>query len=123
MGRRVLPALLAAAAWWADGRGSPGLALDALLVAIPFAAAAGLTAFGDAVEGRRELARLQAALWALCAGLLVLSCAARSAHDATGSLPPLGTSALAACFGVFALKLVLGAAVFVRGAAPRAAKP
>lgn len=123
MGRRVLPALLAAAAWWVDGHGSPGVALDVLLVAIPFASAAGLAAFGAAVEGRRELARLQAALWALCVGLLVLSCAARSAHDATGSLSPLGSSALAACFAVLALKLLISGAVFVRGAAPRPAKP
>ena len=123
MGRRVLPALLAAAAWWADGHGSPGIALDALLLAIPFASAAGLAEFGDAVEGRGELARLQAALWALAVGLLALSCAARSAHDATGSLPPLGSSALAACLGVLTLKLLVSAAVFVRGAAPRPAKP
>jgi hypothetical protein len=123
VGRRVLPALLAAAAWWADGRGSPVIALDALLVAVPFAAAAGLAAFGDALSGRRELARLQAALWALCVGLLVLSCAARSAHDATGSLSPLGASALAALLGVLALKLAIGTAVFVRGGAPRPAKP
>ena len=34
--------LLAAAAWWADRHGAHSLALDALLLAVPFAALAGL---------------------------------------------------------------------------------
>ena len=115
--------LLAAAAWWADRHGAHSLALDALLLAVPFAALAGLVAFGDAVERRRELAHLQAALWALVVGLLVLSCASRSAHGATGSLTPAGASALVAALGVLALKACVGTAVFVRQVGPRPAKP
>ena len=44
--RRVLPGLLAIAAFYADGRGSHGLAFDALLGAIPFAAGAAIMATG-----------------------------------------------------------------------------
>ena len=115
--------LLAVAAWWADRRGAHGLALDALLLAVPFAALAGLAAFGDAVERPRELGRFQAGLWALVVGLLVLSCASRNAHGATGSLTPLGSSALAAALGVLVLKACVATAVLVRQPGTRPAKP
>ncbi len=47
VGRRALPAVLVVAAAFADARGAHGLAFDALLAAIPFAAVAALAAFGD----------------------------------------------------------------------------
>ena len=115
--------MLALAAWGADAHGSHGLAFYLLLSAVPAAAAAGLAAFGDAVDGRGEHPAAQAALWGLATGLLVLSCAARSSHGTTASLPPLGSSALVACLGVLALKLCLSAAGLVRRVAPHAAKP
>ena len=125
MGRRALPALLAVVAATADGRGAHSFAFDALLAAIPFAAVAALEAFGTYLEEREDaVGGLQALLWTLALGLLVLSCAARSPATQTGTLPPLGWSALVACLGVFAIKASVAAASFVRRlAVPRTAKP
>jgi hypothetical protein len=123
VGRRVLPVLLALAAWGADAHGSHGLAFYLLLAAVPAAASAGLGAFGDSLDGRGERAAVQAALWGLATGLLVLSCAARSSHGTTASLPPLGSSALIACFGVLTLKLFVSGAGLLRRSAPQAVKP
>ena len=125
MGRRALPALLAVVAATADGRGAHSFAFDALLAAIPFAAVAALEAFGAYLEEREDaVGGLQALLWTLALGLLVLSCAARSPATQTGTLPPLGWSALVACLGVFAIKASVAAAPFVRRlAVPRTAKP
>lgn len=109
----------------ADGRGAHSFAFDALLAAIPFAAVAALEAFGAYLEDREDaVGGLQSLLWTLALGLLVLSCAARSPATQMGTLPPLGASALAACLGVFALKVSVAAAPFVRRlAVPRTAKP
>ncbi len=115
MGRRALPAILALAAAFADGRGSHALAFDALLGAIPFAAVAALETFGTYLEERENtLSGLQALLWALALGLLVLSCAARSPATQAASLPPLGWSALVASLGVFAIKVAVAALPLVR---------
>jgi hypothetical protein len=115
MGRRALPALLALLAAVADGRGAHGLAFDALLAAIPFAAVAGLEAFGAYLEHREQaLGGVQALLWTLALGLLVLSCAARSPATQAAVLPPLGWSALVACLGVFAIKVTLAVARVAR---------
>jgi hypothetical protein len=125
MGRRALPALLAVIAALADGRGAHGLAFDLLLAAIPFAAVAALEAFGSYLEDREQaVGGLQALLWTLALSLLVLSCAARSPATETGTMPPLGWSALVACLGVFAIKVTVAAVPFVRRATlPRTAKP
>jgi hypothetical protein len=123
VGRRVLPAVLAVVAALADGRGSHGLAFDALLAAVPFTAVAALVAFGTYLEERtRSLLGLQALLWTLALVLLVLSCAARSPASQAGTLPPLGASALAACLAVFALKAFVALAPYAR-LALRPAKP
>lgn len=119
----MLPVLLVLSAWGADAHGAHGLAFYLLLAAVPAAAAAGLAVFGDSLDGRGEHPAVQAALWGLATGLLVLSCAARSSHGTTASLPPLGSSALAACLGVLTLKLFVSATGLLRRAAPRAAKP
>jgi hypothetical protein len=115
MGRRSLPALLALVAAFADGRGAHAFAFDALLGAIPFAAVAALEAFGTYLEDRENaVGGLQALLWTLALGLLVLSCAARSPSAHGAALPPLGWSALVACLGVFAIKLTVAAAPIAR---------
>lgn len=120
--RRVLPAVLAVLAAYADGHGSHGLAFDALLAAVPFAAVAGLESFGSYLDTRRG--GVHALLWALALALLVLSCAARSPATAAGTLPALGASALAAALVVFAVKTCVAAGPLVRRAAlVRAAKP
>jgi hypothetical protein len=113
--RRVLPGLLALAALYADGRGSHGLAFDALLCAIPFAAVAALESFGAFLDDRRDsLLGVQAVLWALALGLLVLSSAARSSSTEAHTLPALGASALAAALAVFLLKGCLAVVPYVR---------
>ena len=113
MGRRILPALLAAAAAVADARGAHGLARDALLLAVPFAAVAGLTSFGSYLD-RRSDARVgvQAALWAVSVVLLVLSCAVRS--HALHGVPPLAVSSVVGALGAFATIAVLAAAPHAR---------
>ena len=118
----MLPGLLAIAAFYADGRGSHGLAFDALLGAVPFAAVAALESFGAYLDERRG--GIQPLLWALALALLVLSCAARSPATQTHTLPTLGSSELAACLAVFGLKAVLAVAPQLRRLAlVRPAKP
>jgi hypothetical protein len=123
--RRTLPAALAVAAALADAAGAHGLAFDALLGAIPFAAVAGLEVFGAYLDDRREsLLGLQALLWSLALALLVLSCAARSPAGETHALPALGWSALVASLVVFGVKAALAAAPQLRRLAlVRPAKP
>jgi hypothetical protein len=115
----MLPAFLAVVAAMADDRGAHGLAFDAMLVAIPFAAVATLEAFGGYLENREDaVGGLQALLWTFALAFLVLSCAARSPETQTGTMPPLGW------LGVFAIKASVAAAPFVRRlAVPRTAKP
>jgi hypothetical protein len=121
VGRRALPALLTIAAAILDGHGSHGLARDALLGAVPFAAVAALVAFGAYLESREDsVAALQALLWGVATVMLVVSCAARSAAAQTHTLPPLGRSALVGCLAVFALK---AAVAFVREARKLALRP
>lgn len=125
MGRRVLPALLAIVAAVADRHGSHGLAFDALLGAVPFAAVSGIVSFGDYLEQREDpVVAFQALLWACVLVLLVLSCAARSPATAAHQLPPLGWSALVASLAVFALKACLAVVPLARQVAlARPAKP
>lgn len=107
----------------ADGHGDHALAFDALLAAIPFTAVAALVGFGTYLEDRGQArGGLQALLWALALALLVTSCAARSPATHTHTLPPLGASALAACIGVLALKVLVGVLPYAR-LALRPAKP
>ena len=125
MGRRLLPGLLALAAAYADSRSSHGLAFDALLAAIPFAAVAALESFGAYLDDRADaVIGLQSLLWTLALALLVLSCAARSPATDTHVLPPLGASALVAALAVFAIKSCVAVAPFLRRLAlVRPAKP
>jgi hypothetical protein len=123
VGRRVLPALLVAVAAYADGRGSHGLALDALLGAVPFVAVCALTGFGTYLDRRDDpVVALQALLWAAALVLLLLSCEVRS--SALHGVPPLAVSSLVACLGVFGIKATLAVAPWLRRlVALRVAKP
>jgi hypothetical protein len=109
---------------WADARGAHGLAFDALLGAIPFAAVSALVGFGAYLEQREDaVAGLQALLWTLAVGLLVLSCAARSPAAEMHTLPPLGASALVGCLAIFAIKACVAAVPQLRRVALHTAKP
>nr|MDQ3823346.1 hypothetical protein [Actinomycetota bacterium] len=78
MARRALPALLVAAAAVADVAGEPGLALYALLAAVPALAFAGLVGFGELLDGDAEAARqLQTLLRAVALALVVTGAAVR----------------------------------------------
>jgi hypothetical protein len=122
--RRALPALLVLVAAFADARGAHGLAFNALLGAIPFAAVSALVGFGEYLEQREDaVAGLQALLWTLAVALLVLSCAARSPATDTHALPPLGASALVGCLAVLAIKLCVAVAPQLRRVALHTAKP
>ncbi|NUR75640.1 MAG: hypothetical protein HOQ28_05035 [Thermoleophilia bacterium] len=124
MGRRALAAVLVVTAAFADARGAHGLAFDALLGAIPFAAVSALAGFGDYLERREDaVGGLQALLWTLALALLVVSCAARSPETQTQTLPPLGASALVGCLAVLAIKLCVSALPYLRRVAVTAAKP
>jgi hypothetical protein len=124
VGRRVLPALLVVVAAFADARGAHGLAFNALLGAIPFAAVSALVGFGEYLERRENaVAGLQALLWTLAVALLVLSCAARSPATEMHALPPLGASALVGCLAVLAIKVVVAVAPQLRRVALHTAKP
>ena len=123
MGRRVLPGLLVVAAALADSRGRHGLALDALLAAVPFAAVAAIAAFGAYLNRRDDaVTALQALLWGIALVLLVVSCEVRS--NAINGVPRLAVSSLVACLGVFAIQAAVAVAPWVRRLAQlRPAKP
>jgi hypothetical protein len=124
VGRRALPALLVVVAAFADARGGHGLAFNALLGAIPFAAVSALVGFGEYLERREDaVAGLQALLWTLAVALLVLSCAARSPAAQTDALPPLGASALIGCLAVLVIKACVAVAPQLRRVALHTAKP
>ena len=115
----MLPALLAVAAAAADSAGAHGVALYALLGAVPFAAVSALTSFGDYLDAREDaVAALQSLLWAIAVALLVGSCAIRS--QAIG-VPPLAESTVFGCLGVFAVKAALVLAKHAWRLAPRLA--
>jgi hypothetical protein len=99
--------LLVAVAAIADSAGDHGLARNALLFALPFAAVAALVRFGGFLDSRERFSGIQA----LCSGaivvLLVLSCAVRA--SAVQGVPPLAVSSLVAVVGLFVLNGLLAA--------------
>ena len=119
----MIPALLVLLAAYADGRGSHGIALDALLVAVPFAAIAALGGFAAHLDARDDpVVAFQALLSGFVVVLLVLSCAVRG--SALEGVPPLATTCVVACMFLFAVKLVLAVAPYARRLAGlRVAKP
>ena len=112
MGRRYLPWLLVVLAAAADLGGNHGLALDALLASVPFAAVASICAFGEYLDRRGSAAvALHALLGAGVLTLLVLSCALRSGVEST---PPLAVSTLVAALVLVGIKGAVAAAPYVR---------
>ncbi len=113
LGRRLLPALLVGLAVVADAQGAHGLARNALLGAVPFAAVAALVSFGDYLDSRGEgVNALRTFLSGGVVALLVLSCAVRS--SAVHGVPPLAFSSLVAALGLLAIRGALVAAPYAR---------
>ena len=109
----MLPALFVAVAAIADSQSDHGLARNALLAAVPFAAVAALVAFGSYLDTRGDgMAGIQALLSGAILALLVLSCAVRS--SALHGVPPLAVSSLFAALGLLGLKVVLVVAPYAR---------
>jgi hypothetical protein len=123
VGRRFFPGLLVVVAALADSRGRHGLALDALLTAVPFAAVAAIAAFGGYLDRRDDaVVALQTLLWGVALVLLIVSCEVRS--NAIHGVPRLAISSLVACLGVFAIKAAVAVAPHLRRLAElRPAKP
>lgn len=107
----------------ADSRGSHGAAFNALLVAVPFAAVAALSAFAAYLEAREDaVVALQALLSGFVVFLLVVSCMVRSA--ALEGVPPLGVTTVFACLVIYVVKVTAAAAPYARRLAQlRPAKP
>jgi len=103
---RGIPVALVVAAAAADGAGMHGVAFYALLAAVPAVAAAGLGAYGEALEGRG--ARVHAYLWGLVLALTVTGAAVRAPSLAEGTVPALARSAVVACLAIFCAQAIAG---------------
>lgn len=101
----MLPGALIAVAVIADSAGAHGIARDALLAGLPFAAVAALVSFGDFHEARDPAAGFQALCSSMIVCLLVLSCAARS--SAVHGVPAIAISSLIGALCLLALKLAV----------------
>jgi len=98
---------------YADSRGSSRIAFNLLLVAVPCACVAALSAFERFLGERGEpVAALQALGWAFVVLLLTVSCAVRS--TAVHDLPPIAISSVIACLVIFAVQAGVVAAPFLK---------
>jgi len=109
---RLSPIALVLAAALADHFGAHTLAFDALLLAVPVTAIAGLRSVADRLEGKAEPA--QAFAWAVVLGLLLVATAARAPSLGNPSVPAVARSALIACVAVFCLQALAALAAEFR---------
>ena len=112
MARRIAPFGLVVAAAFADKAGAHGLALDAILLAVPLTAVAALGAFDQHLEGKA--ARTSTFLWAGVLVLEVVGAAARAPSVAAGVTPPLAEAALVGCLTLFCAQALVGVAAELR---------
>jgi hypothetical protein len=124
MGRRALPFVLVLAAAVADASGLPSVGTVVLVAAVPAAAAAALTVFGELVQlpGRSRgiaLARTEAVLSAFALVAVIVAAAARGAAVDGAGVPPLAVSALVACIAAFALQAFVTLMALLQVDAPR----
>ena len=101
---RLSPIALVLAAALADHFGAHGLAFDALLLAVPLTAIAGLRSVADRLDGKADPANAFA--WALMLALLLVATAARAPSIGDASVPAVARSALIACVVLFCLQAV-----------------
>ena len=106
---RTLAILLTLAAALADVAGAHGLAVTALVLAVPAAALTAMLALGDllASPDASPVTRLQAVLSGAAVGCLLLAAAVRVPLAPGGDPPAIGASALVACLAVFALQALV----------------
>ena len=115
MSLRLLTAVLVLGAVAADASGEHALAYYALVLSVPAAAVAALTALGAILDGSaaEPADRATAALAALLLPFLLLATAVRAPLLADGPPPPAGVVAILCCLGVVALHGLVAAAVVV----------
>jgi hypothetical protein len=101
---RLAPIALVFGAALFDQAGAHSLAFDALLVAVPLTAVAGLRTVADRVDGKVDQA--QTYLWGVALVLLLLATAARAPALGDGAVPAFARSALLACIAVFCLQAI-----------------
>jgi hypothetical protein len=105
LGSRLLPLVLATAAFAAGASGLGGLALWVGLLAVPAAAAAAFVAVSDVLDGRPAL--LRAVTSGVALALVVVASAARENAPTGSTASPLATWALLFALLVYAVPLVV----------------
>jgi hypothetical protein len=100
------------AAALADHFGAHALAFNALLLAVPLTAIAGLRSVADRLDGKADPAHVLG--WALMLGLLLVATAARAPSVGDSSVPAVARSALIACIVVFCLQALAALAAELR---------
>jgi hypothetical protein len=93
----------------ADGADLHRIGYYALVVAVPVAAVAALSAFGAILDGSaaEPLDRLATSLYALALPLLLLAAAARAPLVGDGPPPQIGVTALVACLVLLLVQAAL----------------
>jgi hypothetical protein len=104
LGSRLLPLVLATAAFAAGASGLPGIALWIGLLAVPAAAAAAFVAVSEVLDGRPS--HLSAVTSGIALALVVVASAARSNAPTGTSASPLATWALLLALVAYAVPLV-----------------
>jgi hypothetical protein len=112
MSGRLLPLALVFGAALADQAGAHALAFDALLVAVPVTAIAGLRTVSDRVDGKTD--QTQTYVWGVVLALLLVATASRAPSVGDPSVPPVARSALIACVFVFCLQALAALAAELR---------
>jgi membrane protein implicated in regulation of membrane protease activity len=104
LGSRLLPLVLATAAFAAGASDLPGIALWIGLLAVPAAAAAAFVAVSEVLDGRPS--HLSAVTSGIALALVVVASAARSNAPTGTSASPLATWALLLALVAYAVPLV-----------------
>jgi hypothetical protein len=108
---RLASVALVVGAALADAAGSHALAYYALVAAVPVAAVAALSAFGDVLDGTvaGPVERRLAVLSGLAAPLVLLAAAARAPLVEGAPPPALAIGAVVSCLALFAIQALLAA--------------
>jgi hypothetical protein len=112
---RLAPIALVLAAALADHLGAHTIAFDALLLAVPVTAIAGLRSVSERLDGKGGPIHVYA--WGVVLALLLVATAARAPAVGDASVPTVARSALLACVVVFCLQALAALAAELR--APR----